>query len=208
MAVCDKCGKEVHDDAKFCKACGKGRESSLHDEKKKRVLGSEAPSRKTPAIVAAAVVVLVVGFFAFSSNESRSMAGMQSSERNSAPHAEYTKISAENGEVRIPESVLEGDRAKYFSYTGNGKTIKFFAVRAEDGAVRVALDACSACYHAKLGYRQEGGGMVCNNCGMKFRSTDVGKVSGGCSPIPVEKKIDNKLIVVKAADLEAGAKYF
>ena len=43
-----------------------------------------------------------------------------------------------------------------------------------DGSIRTALDACVACNHAKLGYRQEGDLVVCNNCGMGFKPTDIG----------------------------------
>lgn len=209
MAGCTKCGKEVQEDEKFCKACGSSLAGSSHDEKKQRVLGAANPSQKTPLIIAIVVVTLAVGYFVFSSHSGRGKGGMiQAGARNSAPRAEYVTIAAESGEVRIPESMLEENKARYFTFTGNGKTVKFFVLRAEDGAIRVALDACAACYHAKLGYRQEGATMVCNNCGMGFRSTDAGKVTGGCSPIPVERKSENKMIVLQAAELEAGAKYF
>jgi len=93
-------------------------------------------------------------------------------------------------------------------YNANGKDIKFFVIKATDGTVRIALDACTACNHAKLGYRQNGETMVCNNCGMSFKSTDVGHASGGCSPIPLRNSQDGKSLTVKAKDLEEGAKYF
>ncbi len=210
MAVCGKCGQEVQGDAKFCKTCGTALGRSEQDEKRKRVLEAEAPSRRTPFIVAGAAVVLAVCFFVYSSHGGRAKGGMmpQAGQRNDAPATAYAAAAAVNGEIRIPEGLLESNRAQYFSYKAGGREIKFFALRAEDGSVRVALDACSACYHARLGYRQEGGAMVCNNCGMAFRSTDVGKVTGGCSPIPVEKRIESNTIVLKTADLEAGAKYF
>ena len=81
-------------------------------------------------------------------------------------------------------------------------------MKAQDGSFRTALDACVACNHAKLGYRQEGALVVCNNCGMGFKPTDIGMMTGGCNPIPVNKSIDGQLIVLKAKDLEAGAQYF
>ncbi len=81
-------------------------------------------------------------------------------------------------------------------------------MKASDGSIRTAFDACTACNHAKLGYRQEGGVVVCNNCGMGFEPADVGKVTGGCSPIPVNKTMDGKMLVLRTSDLEAGAQYF
>jgi uncharacterized membrane protein len=65
-----------------------------------------------------------------------------------------------------------------------------------------------ACNHAKLGYRQEGSLVVCNNCGMGFKPTDIGMTTGGCNPIPVKKSVEGQTIVLKAKDLEDGARYF
>ena len=70
------------------------------------------------------------------------------------------------------------------------------------------LDACNACYHAKLGYHQNGDLMVCNNCGMAFKSTDIEKVAGGCNPIPVRKNADGGTVVLKARDLGGRGEVF
>jgi uncharacterized membrane protein len=43
---------------------------------------------------------------------------------------------------------------------------------------------------------------------MGFRSNDVGVITGGCSPIPVEKRMDGQLLVLKVNVLEEGARYF
>jgi len=210
MATCPKCGVEAAAEAKFCKACGTGVQVSGHDEKKARVLGAESGFRRTPAIIAAAVVLVVAAVFAYSSYGNKGKSGMMrmDAQQSALPEGSFTSVKAEGGEIRISEDTLKGTTANYYSYAAAGKTVKFFVLKAADGTVRVALDACTACYHAKLGYRQDGENMICNNCGMGFRSVDVGKITGGCSPVPVEKKADGKLIVVKVADLEAGAKYF
>jgi len=136
----------------------------------------------------------------------RPLEGQVAREGNS--YLQYTVVTAQNGDVTVPLGSLQGGSASYFVYNANGKDIKFFALRATDGTVRVALDSCTSCYHAKLGYRQNGETMVCNNCGMSFRSTDVGHITGGCSPIPLKNSQDVKTVVVKAKDLEEGAKYF
>lgn len=209
MATCAKCGAETAAAAKFCKACGTAAQASGHDEKKARVLGGETVSRKTPVVIAIAVVLLVAGIFAFRSSGSKAGGMMRmDASRSARPDSAYAPVQAAGGEIRIAEDSLQGGAASYYRYGDGEKTVKFFILRAADGTVRVAFDACTACYHAKLGYRQDGEAMICNNCGMGFRSTDVGKITGGCSPIPVEKRTDGKLIVLKVKDLEAGAKYF
>ena len=211
MSLCTKCGGEMKGDAKFCKACGSSVESTMHDEKKARVLAGEKKSPKTAIIIAAAFALVVAGWLIYSNTSrarsmDRPMQGQAAREGNK--NLPYTAITAENGEVKVQLSALQGSTASYFVYNANGKDIKFFVLRASDGTVRIALDACTACNHAKLGYRQNGEVMVCNNCGMSFKSTDVGHVSGGCSPIPLKNSQDGKLLTVKAKDLEEGAKYF
>ena len=128
--------------------------------------------------------------------------------REGNKHVQYTPLNAENGEVKVPIGGLSAGAADYYVFQANGKDIKFFVLKASDGTVRAALDACNACYHAKLGYRHEGETMVCNNCGMGFKSSDIGKVSGGCNPVPLQNTQDGKTLIVKASELEAGAKFF
>lgn len=211
MAVCTKCGVEMKGGAKFCKACGSGADGRLHDEKKARVLAGEAKSPKTAVIIAGALALVVGGWLVYSNTSrarsmDRPLQGQAAREGNK--HLQYMAVTAQNGDVTVPLDALQGSRASYFVYNANGKDIKFFMLRASDGTVRLALDACTACNHAKLGYRQNGEVMVCNNCGMSFKSTDVGHISGGCSPIPLKNSQDGKTLTVKAKDLEDGAKYF
>jgi hypothetical protein len=208
MAFCKTCGKELKSDGKFCKTCGAGAEPE-HGDRKARVLAAEKSGRTRYVVLGIAVAVVVAGWFILTTvrGASGSMPDMRGA-RSSANTTIYAPVTAENGEVKIPVSALEGGKAGYFIYSGQDKAIKFFLLRASDGSVRAALDACQACYHAKLGYRQEGENMVCNNCGMGFRSADVGKVTGGCSPIPVQKQMDGQLLVLKVKELEEGAKYF
>jgi hypothetical protein len=211
MAVCVKCGMEMKGEAKFCKACGSG--AGMHDEKKARVLAGEKKGPKTAMIIGAAVAVVVAGWLIYSNTSrarslDRPMQGQAAPAREGNKNQRYAPVAAENGEVKVQLSALQGSTASYFVYHANGKDVKFFVLKASDGTVRTALDACTACNHAKLGYRQNGEAMVCNNCGMSFRSTDVGHITGGCSPIPLENSQDGKTLTVKAKDLEAGVQYF
>jgi len=199
-------------DAKFCKACGSGVQADgAQDQKKARVLAGETKSPKAAIVIAGVLALVVAGWLVYS-NTSRArsleqpMKGQAAREGNK--NQQYTPVTAENGEVKVSLGALIGSTASYFVYNAGGKDIKFFVIRATDGTVRVALDACTACNHAKLGYRQNGETMVCNNCGMSFKSTDVGHVTGGCSPIPLKNSQDAKALTVQVKDLEEGTKYF
>ena len=211
MSACKTCGKEMNGDAKFCKSCGSGAGIGVHDQKKARVLAGEKKGPKMSIIIGAAIALVVAGWLVYSNtSRARSMDRPMKAQaaREGNRGMPYTALNAENDEVKVPLTALQGGAASYFVYHANGTDIKFFVLRASDGTVRAALDSCTSCYHAKLGYRQDGETMICNNCGMGFKSTDVGHITGGCSPIPLKNSQDGKTLVVKVKDLEEGAKYF
>jgi uncharacterized membrane protein len=181
------------------------------DEKKARVMSQEKNWMK-PALIAAAVVLIAAGAWMFKeSRAASSMAGQATfapQRASSARGSNATLVTAQNGDVRIPVKNVEDGNAHFFAYSAGGKTVTFFVMKAADGGIRTAFDACVACNHAKLGYRQEGGQVVCNNCGMGFAPSDIDRRSGGCNPIPIERTNDGQMIVMKAKDLEAGVQYF
>lgn len=211
MAICSKCGNELNSGAKFCAACGDNQQSILREEKRTRIIGQDKRPLKNTVIAVTALVVMAAAALAFmffgrlTGNSSfMSIQARQGNVRKTAASI----VNAEKGQIRIPLKMLSGNTASYYVYAVGGKEIRFFVLRASDGSIKAALDACTACYHAKLGYSQQGDTMVCNNCGMSFKSVNVGIVTGGCSPIPVEMKLDNGMIVLQSEEIEAGARYF
>jgi uncharacterized membrane protein len=212
MSKCIKCGTNVEAGMKYCKACGNElskAELSFHD-KKSRVLNKERTWVK-PLAFTAIVIVLVLGGWFFKDIRAKSMGANKMFAPNrdaSARTTSATVVNAQDGLIRIPIGAADDGNAHFFAYSAGGKTITFFVMKAADGSIRTAFDACTACNHAKLGYRQEGSMVVCNNCGMGFAPGDIGKQSGGCNPIPIEKSTETGMIVVKAKDIETGAQYF
>jgi uncharacterized membrane protein len=120
----------------------------------------------------------------------------------------YPMVAAEGGAVTIPVTQVNDGKAHYFSYRSGEANVNFFVLKSQDGVIRAAFDACDVCYHAKKGYRQEGDSMVCNNCNMKFSSDLINEVKGGCNPAPIQRSVVEGKIVIAAADLAQGAKYF
>jgi uncharacterized membrane protein len=94
----------------------------------------------------------------------------------------------DNGDLFIPaEEVTE--TATFYPVTVDGTEMEIFAVKAPDGAIRTAFNTCQVCYASGRGYyKQEGNALVCQNCGNRFRTSDIEVVHGGCNPVPITPK--------------------
>lgn len=115
---------------------------------------------------------------------------------------------AEDGVVRLPLSTFDDGQARFYTHEANGVAINYFVLKSSDGVVRAAFDACDVCFHARLGYRQEGDEMVCNNCNQRFPSVLINEVHGGCNPSPLERTVEGDELVIRVADILTGAGYF
>ncbi|GAB4364750.1 MAG: hypothetical protein Kow00128_06700 [Deltaproteobacteria bacterium] len=111
-------------------------------------------------------------------------------------------------EVRIPLKALDSGKAVFLKADLGGKEIHYFALKSSDGVYRAAYDACDVCFRMNRGYRQEGDLMVCNNCGQTFPSVKVNEVKGGCNPAPLNRTVQGESLVIRKADLAAGAGFF
>lgn len=126
-----------------------------------------------------------------------------------ADNAAHEFVQALEGEVRLDASQFDNGQAQFFSYRHpDGTRIDFFILKSTDGILRAAFDACDVCYQEKLGYRQEGDEMVCNNCNQRFDSRLINVVRGGCNPSPLRRSLDGEQLVLAEADLRTGRRYF
>ncbi|MDD2852028.1 MAG: DUF2318 domain-containing protein [Desulfuromonadaceae bacterium] len=120
----------------------------------------------------------------------------------------YEKVKANNGVVTISAAKLS-DKAHFYKIEEGGKEVAFFAVKAADGSIKTAFDACDSCYRSKKGYEQQGDKMNCNNCNQKFAINKLGpNASGGCNPGFLPHQLNGDTVSIKASDLKAGARYF
>ena len=162
-----------------------------------------APARRTSRgwlVLAglAAVVGSVVSFgFLGSGGDDREFP-------SEATTAAATRVTASpEGEVRLALAELGDGRAKFYDFNGaGGSPIRFFAIRDTDGTYRAALDACEICYHAKKGYYQNGGELVCRQCGNSYAPRLIDESPGGCHPVALPRAVDGEHLVVQAADIE------
>ena len=90
-----------------------------------------------------------------------------------------------NGDLLIPKKEITAT-AKFYQYKIDGVLIEILALRAPDGTVRTALNTCQVCYASGRGwYKQEGDVLVCQNCGNRFKASQVEIIKGGCNPVPI-----------------------
>lgn len=143
-------------------------------------------------IVTAVIAVLAGGVFAL----------------NIPGFGRHEKVKAQNGAVSVPLSAVADGKAHFYRYADGGKNLDFFLVKASDGSVRTAFDACDVCFREKKGYEQQGDVMICKNCNKKFPIVRIGLEEGGCNPAPVKAKLAGGNIVIAVEDLKAGARFF
>jgi uncharacterized membrane protein len=92
------------------------------------------------------------------------------------------------------------EKAVFYPLKVDGVDMEVFAVKAPDGTIRTAFNTCQVCYDSGAGYYvQEGGVFVCQNCGNRFRTSNIEIVKGGCNPVPIlpeHKTADEKGIII------------
>jgi uncharacterized membrane protein len=85
----------------------------------------------------------------------------------------------------IPIAELTGN-AVFYPVDIEGTRLEVLAVKAPDGTIRTAFNTCQVCYDSGRGfYKQQGTVLVCQNCGNRFRMSQVEVRSGGCNPVPI-----------------------
>jgi len=168
--------------------------------KKAAVLGAKKAGGKLHLVLMAACAVLVIGGGMF-------FLGQKGDEL--PPVAKVFAAAAPIGEVSYAASQFDDGQCRFFEHkTPEGYTIRYFILKSSDGVIRSAFDACDSCWPAHKGYRQVGDDMVCQNCRMKFASTKVMEVKGGCNPSPLPNRLEGAQVVIKVADILAGGHYF
>ena len=185
-----------------------GRQAGQHrpatrEEKRSEFVGGRkrspiawiAPVVALVAIVAIGAVVFVAGSHKGGAAQAASISSGGSGGGGSA--------------VTIPVSQVSDGNVHFFSTDVSGKTVKYFVVKAPDGTLRTAFDACDVCFPFKKGYRQQSVGVVqCNNCGRVFDAASIDVQRGGCNPGPIAAKVVGANLVIPAAQIQAGVRFF
>ncbi|MHB9292585.1 hypothetical protein Holit_01686 [Hollandina sp. SP2] len=90
--------------------------------------------------------------------------------------------------------------ALFYPVDIEGTRLEVLVVKAPDGTIRTAFNTCQVCYASGRGfYKQQGSVLVCQNCGNRFRMSQVGLRSGGCNPVPIlpaHKQVTDRTITI------------
>jgi len=112
-----------------------------------------------------------------------------------------------NGQAVIPVDKLADHKLHRFVVSIGGSEVRLIAILDASDSVRVALDACAIC--GSQGYYQDGGNVVCRNCGAAISVPTIG-MAGGCNPVHLDPPyhVDGQTVIVPEAALTAAAKVF
>jgi hypothetical protein len=96
------------------------------------------------------------------------------------------KLAIAAGEDLVIKTADIGAHASFYPVEVDGMAMEVLAVRAADGSIRTAFNTCEVCYDSGRGYYvQEGDELVCQNCGNRFKTSQVEIQSNGCNPWPI-----------------------
>jgi hypothetical protein len=120
--------------------------------------------------------------------------------------------AAQNGgDLKIAKSRITST-ATFIPYKSGNTAMEIVAVKAPDGTIRTAFNTCQVCYNSGRGYYvQQGDQLVCQNCGNRFRISQVEKEKNGCNPVPIldeNKTDDGQTITVQESFLKQNADLF
>ncbi len=162
---------------------------SKMNQKKPQKKGINIAAILILAIVIAIIVIVFVNK-SFTTNKNSGALG-------SSTQGETVQNS--NGDILIPVKEITST-ATFYKADVDGTELEVLAIQAPDGTVRTAFNTCQVCFDSGRGYYiQEGDVLVCQNCGNRFRASDVELVRGGCNPIPIsseEKVVDADTITI------------
>ena len=168
-----------------------------HAEKK--TCKSKASKKKTYGIYIVSGILALLAIFMIV----RTLSG--SGDKSAA------EVAQSGADIVITKSRIT-EKATFIPYESGGTGMEIFAVMAPDGTIRTALNTCQVCYDSGRGYYvQEGDDMVCQNCGNRFKISQIEKEKNGCNPVPIledSKMDDGEAITISADFLAQNAGYF
>jgi uncharacterized membrane protein len=119
----------------------------------------------------------------------------------------HQEVLFEGDRVTIPLVAGSSEKPRFFYVSLEGSKVKFFLVTV-NGEPQSYFDACLSCYQRKRGFREEGGSMICQSCGVKYPVEELRTGIGGCYAIRLPGTAQQGAYTITKEALRAGLKYF
>lgn len=164
---------------------------------------SEGKGNTKKIILGLSVLFIGIAVIVFFYNSSVSNASKNTNQATlSADLQTAPQGSSADKEIRIPLSTITS-KANFLSENINGIKVQYIVVKAQDGSIRTAMNACDVCFKQHKGYKQVGNDLVCNNCGKSFDINQIGTENkgSGCWPSYLPNRIDGDYVVISKDDL-------
>jgi len=133
-------------------------------------------------------------------------------------------VTSDDGSLLIPLSGVS-EIVSFFSAVVDEVYMEVLAVKAADGAIRIAFNTCERCYSSGNGsFLQEEDELICLQCNMRSSIDSVGimpedanaadesrKYSSGCRPILISDEgitMDEKYIRISIETLSENTQWF
>lgn len=131
--------------------------------------------------IAAALVVSVILLLSGQKGSDTAKAG-----NDTVPTANSPTAAAAQAEDIIIQKNEITETATFIPYKAGNTYMEVIAVKAPDGTIRTAFNTCQVCFDSGRGYYiQQGNVLVCQNCGNRFKISQVEKEKNGCNPVPI-----------------------
>lgn len=148
-------------------------------------------NKKLYIITAAIVVCAALALILFGGN--RKVGNEVSDEKKETVEADTKKTESKetavtiiSGENLVIQTADVTEEASFYPVNVDGVDMEVIAIRDTEGRVRTAFNTCQICYGSGRGYYvQKGDDLICQNCGNRFKASQVEVQSGGCNPWPI-----------------------
>ena len=193
---CSRCGKQLQEGTEFCINCGhsiRGKAPAQPDlhVKKEKVLGSGSGRkrrRKAVVIVCAAVAILAIYVYSILPVPGNKLLRAQPVV---APGARYpvtgqqmtdVPVKVAGGKISVPLDLVLARKFVAFSYEDSRTSVPLLAYVSGEGKIVTAVSMCEPCNSRR--FHIQGGEIVCNSCGTKWKINTMEAISGSCGKYP------------------------
>jgi len=125
---------------------------------------------------------------------------------------QQTQMDPAKQQVEIPIADLADQNIHPYIYKYGSKQIKYFVMNGStDHKVHACFNACVKHYKEGLGFEPAGDNLQCRSQLCSYPVPDIGTgklLYCGCGPVSLPFNLTSEKVIIKAADLQAGAKYF